>query len=684
MGVVTMVYTWFGGFKAVVWTDVLQLSVYLAGGVGALFIAWHLAGGADVALARAHEAGKLRLFDLEPSLTHTYTLLSGLVGGALLSGASHGADHLIVQRLLATRSLQDARVALVGSGVMVMLQFTLFLLVGSAIWAAGLAPAGTPSDQLFPAFVVDHLPVGLAGLVIAGILAAAMGTHSSAINSLASLGHPRSLRLVDRSPGPRSPAPGRPADLGGLGAGAHRRGALLPRLGGRRPDAGRGAGALDRVGDLRAAARHLLPRRAAGRARAAATWSARWRVTVVVMLVVVFAKRLVGARGSSGSAPVGRLAWPWYVPLGTLLAVGTGIAAQLSSGPNDTALFTGERTVTRYLIGADVGGTKTAVGVSRRRDGARAGRRRRRGGPARPGARVGHGHRRRGAAGAGRHRPAERRRARTSAPPAPGASPSATSCGRRSAPRTSPTTVVVSTDIEIALAAAFDEGPGIVVSAGTGSVAVGRDRAGRRQRIGGYGWQMGDEGSGYAIGRAALGAVSRAADGRSPRTALSERVLAATRSDDFDALVRWAAGASPAEVAALAPHVLDVAAHGDTLAQGIADYAARELTQLVLCLLPTLDVEPPVGVAVTGGLLSDGRPAPSKRAGAVQGGAGSPAGGRRRWTRCWGRSGWRRGKAPPLSSWRRGPRRRPAGCGECRRGSRSPAPAPARPRTGSR
>ena len=80
---------------------------------------------------------------------------------------------------------------------------------------------------------------------------------------------------------------------------------------------------------------------------------------------------------------------------------------------------------------------------------------------------------------------------------------------------------------------------------------------------------MGDEGSGYAIGRAALGAVSRAADGRSPRTALSERVLAASRSENFDALVRWAAGASPAEVAALAPHVLDVAAHGDPLAQGI-------------------------------------------------------------------------------------------------------------------
>jgi glucosamine kinase len=168
--------------------------------------------------------------------------------------------------------------------------------------------------------------------------------------------------------------------------------------------------------------------------------------------------------------------------------------------------------------------------------------------------------------------------------------------------------VVVTTDIEIALAAAFADGPGIVVSAGTGSVAVGRDRTGKRHRIGGYGWQMGDEGSGYAIGRASLGAVSRAVDGRSPKTALSDRLLKATRSEDYDDLVRWAAGASPAEVAALAPHVLAVAAGGDTLAQGIADYAARELSQLAICLVPKMDVSPPIPVAVTGGLLGADQP----------------------------------------------------------------------------
>src|SRR5262249_31333575 len=134
--------------------------------------------------------------------------------------------------------------------------------------------------------------------------------------------------------------------------------------------------------------------------------------------------------------------------------------------------------------------------------------------------------------------------------------------------------------------------------------AVGRDRDGQRHRIGGYGWQMGDEGSGYAIGRAALGAVSRAVDGRSPRTALSDRGLAATRSADFESLGRWAAGPTAAEGAAIAPHVLEVAEQGDTLAKGIADYAARELSQLAICLLPKMEFDGRIGVAITGGLLS--------------------------------------------------------------------------------
>jgi glucosamine kinase len=165
--------------------------------------------------------------------------------------------------------------------------------------------------------------------------------------------------------------------------------------------------------------------------------------------------------------------------------------------------------------------------------------------------------------------------------------------------------VIVTTDIEVALAGAFGDGPGIVISAGTGSVAVGRDADGGLHRAGGYGWQMGDEGSGYAIGRAALGAVSRAIDGRSPETRLKARVLETTRSADFDALVRWAATAGPAEVASLAPPALEVAAEGDIVAQGIADYAARELSQLAAHILPRISGDGPVPVALSGGLLAN-------------------------------------------------------------------------------
>jgi len=147
-----------------------------------------------------------------------------------------------------------------------------------------------------------------------------------------------------------------------------------------------------------------------------------------------------------------------------------------------------------------------------------------------------------------------------------------------------------------------------VVSAGTGSIAVGRDRSGTLRRMGGYGWQMGDEGSGYAIGRAALGAVSRARDGRSPTTPLQGRLLGVTRSADFDELVSWAATATPAQVAALAPHVLEVAAAGDVVARGILDYAARELSQLAICLQPLLTDRDRMSVALAGGLLEADTP----------------------------------------------------------------------------
>ena len=189
IGIVTLVYTWIGGLRAVVWVDVIQLGVYLLGGIATVVVATRIAAGGHLdpgVFARAWQQGKLAVLDFTPSFSRTYTLWGGLAGGALLSAASHGTDHLIVQRLLAAKNLRDARVALVGSGIFIIGQFALFLLVGTSLWLAGADQAGMRSDAIYPTFVVTQLPAGLAGLVVAGILAAAMSSHASAVNSLAS------------------------------------------------------------------------------------------------------------------------------------------------------------------------------------------------------------------------------------------------------------------------------------------------------------------------------------------------------------------------------------------------------------------------------------------------------------------------------------------------------------------
>jgi solute:Na+ symporter, SSS family len=340
MGGVTLAYTWLGGLKAVVWADVVQLVVYLAGGVAALWIAWDLAGGAGASFAAAAEAGKLNVIDPSLNFTSTYTLLGGIVGGGLLSAASHGTDHLIVQRLLATRSLTDARLALVGSGVVVMLQFLLFLLVGIAIWSAGLAPEGMPADAIFPQFIIDHLPAGIAGLVVAGILAAAMSTISSSINALASsMTHdiyagwtgrrdPTHLFRVGRV---FSAVWGIALIGGALLFEAYATGTDTPVVVLALSIASVTYGAL--LGTYLLAARWP---RATGRDVVGAVAG-----TMVVMLVVVFARRLAES-GVEWLEPVGRLAWPWYVPLGTALAFCTGVAlSYLPTGGRAVAAETG-------------------------------------------------------------------------------------------------------------------------------------------------------------------------------------------------------------------------------------------------------------------------------------------------------------------------------------------------------
>jgi len=168
--------------------------------------------------------------------------------------------------------------------------------------------------------------------------------------------------------------------------------------------------------------------------------------------------------------------------------------------------------------------------------------------------------------------------------------------------------VDVRTDVEIALAAAFGDGPGILINAGTGSIAYARGPDGQLHRAGGHGWQLGDEGGGYWMGRRALAAAARAHDGLEESSTLLERLLVALGLQTFNDLIRWTATATPAQVAALAPHVLNAAREGETVAQRIVAEAAMELSQLVRVLLRNFSDGDAITMATVGGLLRPGSP----------------------------------------------------------------------------
>ena len=187
----TLLYTFEGGLKAVIWTDVLQLEIYISGAIAAVYILLsQLPGGWAEVTAVAAATGKFRIFDFALSATQTYTFWAGLIGGMFLNMASHGTDQLMVQRLLAARSERDSKLALLASGVIVLAQFALFLVLGVMLYAyhqhEPLIALGQSNDRVFPEFVVRHMPPGFAGLVIAAIFAAAMSTTSGTLNALAS------------------------------------------------------------------------------------------------------------------------------------------------------------------------------------------------------------------------------------------------------------------------------------------------------------------------------------------------------------------------------------------------------------------------------------------------------------------------------------------------------------------
>jgi len=187
--VLTLIYTFEGGLAAVIWTDVVQTAIYVGGTIVGLVTILHLVpGGWGAIHAAAASAGKLQVFDFTPNPWLPYTFWAGLVGGTFFITASHGTDQLIVQRLLAARSLKQSAKALLSSGVVIFFQFALFLIVGVMLWAFYGVPSANfgKADRIYPTFIVTRMPHGISGLLIAAVLAAAMSNLSAALNSLSS------------------------------------------------------------------------------------------------------------------------------------------------------------------------------------------------------------------------------------------------------------------------------------------------------------------------------------------------------------------------------------------------------------------------------------------------------------------------------------------------------------------
>lgn len=339
-GTVTLIYTLFGGMRSVVWNDCVQLVIYLSAGVVSLVLLIQgLSGGWEQFLTYAATHHKWRLFDASVDFSQPYTLWAGVIGGAFLSLGTHGADQMMVQRCLAARNLREAGVALITSGVVVLVQFALFLTIGVGL-AAFFAeyPLDQPvekPDAAFAAFIVRHLPAGLMGLTLAGILSAAMSTLSSSLNS--------SVAAVVGDFGP----------LVGLGEGSRKDPLLWSRgltvlfglvqmslawaaesfstsvVNDALAIAGFTAGILFGVFGL-----GLLPLRVTQAGAIAGMVSG-----LVVLLLVKFVPPLLATSWPTGwSASV---AWPWYSVIGSLTTVGVGAA--VSSLWKDTGKTSHER-----------------------------------------------------------------------------------------------------------------------------------------------------------------------------------------------------------------------------------------------------------------------------------------------------------------------------------------------------
>ncbi len=331
----TALYTFLGGLKAVIWIDLIQVFIYLSGALLAIgFLLSSVPGGfAGVLAANAAAGQPARLFDFGLGLARPYTLWAGVLGGTFLSMASHGADQLIVQRLLACRGLRDAQKALIGSGFLVLLQMTLFVSIGVSLFAffrgrpiGASLPAGQAfgsPDEVFPTFIVRHLPGPVSAYLVAGIFSAAMCSESSALNSLASaLGHDviAPLRGEERLEGSAGLRIGRLLTLFWTGllsllaVGFSRLGQGQPAV-----QVALGLASVTAGGLLGAFFLAIYVRRAK-------ETDLLWAVgsSAVVMMALWL--------GSKGWIPwtIGReIAWPWYSLIGSALTVGIGWALSL-------------------------------------------------------------------------------------------------------------------------------------------------------------------------------------------------------------------------------------------------------------------------------------------------------------------------------------------------------------------
>jgi SSS family solute:Na+ symporter len=332
----TALYTFLGGIKAVIWIDLIQVFVYLSGALLAFGFLWtHLPGGLAGALDANAAAGQpARLFHLEFDLARPYTLWAGVLGGAFLTMASHGADQLIVQRLLACRGLRDAQKALIGSGFVILLQMSLFLSIGVMLFAffhgrpidpssgSSLSAFHAP-DEIFPTFIVAHLPGFISAYLVAGIFSAAMCSESSALNSLASaLAHDVVGPLFgkNRLEGKSGLALGRRLTLfwtvllALLAIG-------FSRLSQSQPAVQVGLGLLSvTAGGLLGAFLLCIYARRANQS------DVLWAVACSTLFMLAL---WLGSKGWI-PLPLGqKIAWPWYSLLGSMISVSTGLLLSL-------------------------------------------------------------------------------------------------------------------------------------------------------------------------------------------------------------------------------------------------------------------------------------------------------------------------------------------------------------------